>query len=102
MTPTLGSRDERRATHGERGMNAGRKPRRCRAHRTYPPDEAPTIKDVDTSAGMMIAGAIGGVVGAMVTYLWRFSERREQTVIETSPVVPPGAELVLSVLSSSA
>nr|WP_255669617.1 ATP-binding protein [Aeromicrobium wangtongii] len=38
----------------------------------------------------------------MVTYLWRFSERKQRTVEETTPVVPPGAELVLSVLSSSA
>ncbi|MCD9196693.1 sensor histidine kinase [Aeromicrobium wangtongii] len=57
---------------------------------------------MDTSAGFVIAGAIGGVIGAMVTYLWRFSERKQRTVEETTPVVPPGAELVLSVLSSSA
>jgi two-component system sensor histidine kinase SenX3 len=58
---------------------------------------------VDTSAGLVIAGAIGAVVGAMITYLWRFSERTQQTVAEQpTPVVPPGAELVLSVLSSSA
>jgi two-component system sensor histidine kinase SenX3 len=35
-----------------------------------------TINAVDTSAGLLIAGAIGAVMGAMVTYLWRFSERR--------------------------
>ena len=51
---------------------------------------------------MAIAGAIGAVIGAMVTYLWRYSERQQQTVPEPTPVVPPGAELVLSVLSSSA
>ncbi|MET0767726.1 MAG: ATP-binding protein [Aeromicrobium sp.] len=51
---------------------------------------------------MLIAGAIGGVIGAMVTYLWRFDERRQQSVAEPTPVVPHGAELVLSVLSSSA
>lgn len=62
----------------------------------------PTISPVDTSAGFLIAGAIGAVAGAMVTYVWRFSENRQQTVEETAPVVPPGAELVLSVLSSSA
>lgn len=55
------------------------------------------------SAGLAIAGAIGAVLGAMITYLWRFSERTQQTVAEMpTPVVPPGAELVLSVLSSSA
>ncbi|MCL3817619.1 sensor histidine kinase [Aeromicrobium wangtongii] len=57
---------------------------------------------MDTSAGFVIAGAIGGVIGAMVTYLWLFSERKQRTVEEPTPVVPPGAELVLSVLSSSA
>jgi two-component system sensor histidine kinase SenX3 len=51
---------------------------------------------------VLIAGAIGGVIGAMVTYLWRFDERRQQTVEEPTPAVPPGADLVLSVLSSSA
>lgn len=52
---------------------------------------------------MLIAGAIGAVIGAMVTYLWRFSERREHSLPpEPTPVVPPGVELVLSVLSSSA
>ncbi|MCW2769682.1 MAG: two-component sensor histidine kinase [Aeromicrobium sp.] len=63
---------------------------------------APNIEPVDTSAGVLIAGAIGGVIGAMVTYLWRFDERRQQTVEEPTPAVPPGADLVLSVLSSSA
>jgi two-component system sensor histidine kinase SenX3 len=50
----------------------------------------------------VIAGAIGAVIGAIVTYLWRYSERSEQTVPEPTPLVPPGADLVLSVLSSSA
>jgi two-component system sensor histidine kinase SenX3 len=57
---------------------------------------------VDTSAGLSIAGALGVVVGAIVTYLWRFSERQQHDVDKPTPVVPPGAELVLSVLSSSA
>ena len=61
-----------------------------------------TINAVDTSAGLLIAGAIGAVVGAMITYLWRYSERREATVPEPSPLVPPGADQVLSVISSSA
>ena len=53
--------------------------------------------------GVIVAGAIGAVLGAAVTYLWRFSERRQATVpTEAAPVVPPGAESVLSVLSSSA
>lgn len=57
---------------------------------------------MDTSAGLSIAGAIGAVVGAMITYLWRFSERRQEAVPEPSPVVPAGVDAVLSVLSSSA
>lgn len=62
----------------------------------------PYDQGVDTSAVIAIAGAIGAVVGAAITYLWRFSERQQQTVEEPPTVVPPGAELVLSVLSSSA
>lgn len=61
-----------------------------------------TISHVDTSAGVLIAGAIGAVIGAMVTYLWRYSERREGVVPEPTPLVPPGADQVLSVISSSA
>ena len=37
-----------------------------------------------------------------MTWLWRYSEKREAEVPEVTPVVPPGAETVLSVLSSSA
>lgn len=57
---------------------------------------------METSAVIAIAGAVGAVVGATIAYVWRFSERHQQTVEEPQPVVPPGAELVLSVLSSSA
>lgn len=57
---------------------------------------------MDTSAAAAIAGAAGAVVGAALTYVWRFSERQQQRIEEPAPVVPPGAELVLSVLSSSA
>lgn len=42
------------------------------------------------------------MVGALVTWLWRYSERRETEIPEVTPVVPAGAEAVLSVLSSSA
>ncbi len=62
----------------------------------------PTIGGVDTSAGLLIAGVIGAAVGALVTFLWRFSERRQAVATEPAPTVPPGAEAVLSVLSSSA
>ncbi len=61
-----------------------------------------TIDHVDTSAGVLIAGAIGAVGGAMITYLWRFSERREAAVPAPSPLVPPGADQVLAVIPSSA
>ncbi|RYI99672.1 MAG: two-component sensor histidine kinase, partial [Actinomycetales bacterium] len=38
----------------------------------------------------------------MVTYVWRFSEHRQTTVPqESAPLVPPGADAVLSVLASS-
>jgi two-component system sensor histidine kinase SenX3 len=69
---------------------------------TTGPETPSTINSVETSAGLLIAGAIGGVVGAMITYLWRYSERREAAVPEPTPLVPPGADLVLSVISSSA
>lgn len=61
-----------------------------------------TIDAVDTSAGVLIAGAIGAAVGAMITYLWRFSERRESAVPAPSPLIPPGADQVLAVIPSSA
>ena len=49
-----------------------------------------------------MAGAIGAVVGSILTYVWRFSERQQADAPAPAPVIPPGAELVLSVLSSSA
>ena len=66
------------------------------------PAPSPTIVVVDTSAGLLIAGVIGATAGALVTWLWRYSERREAEVPEVASTVPPGAETVLSVLSSSA
>ncbi|MGI9085895.1 MAG: sensor histidine kinase [Aeromicrobium sp.] len=57
---------------------------------------------MDISAGLLIAGVIGATAGALVTWMWRYSERRETTVPEVVPLVPPGAEDVLAVLSSSA
>jgi len=50
----------------------------------------------------MIALVVGAAMGAWVAYLWRFSERRLETVPDPVSEVPPGAETVLSVLSSSA
>ena len=57
---------------------------------------------MDTNGGLLIAGVIGAVVGAWVVYVWRFSERRQNEVPDVVPTLPPGAEAVLSVLSSSA
>ncbi len=57
---------------------------------------------MDTNGGLLIAGVIGAVVGAWVVYVWRFSERRQNQVPDVVPILPPGAEAVLSVLSSSA
>jgi two-component system sensor histidine kinase SenX3 len=54
------------------------------------------------SGGLIIAGVIGAILGAWTTYIWRFSERRRVTVPEPLSEIPPGAETVLSVLSSSA
>lgn len=61
-----------------------------------------TISDVELSEQILIAGVIGVVVGAALTYFWRFNEKRqeEQDAVPT-PIVPPGADAVLSVLSSS-
>lgn len=52
----------------------------------------------------VLAGAAGFVIGAMVTFVWRYDERRRQheEPAEAVPVVPPGADAVLTVLSSSA
>ena len=69
---------------------------------TTRPAPSPTIDGVDTSAELLIAGVIGATVGALVTWLWRYSERRVAEVPEVASTVPPGAETVLSVLSSSA
>lgn len=61
-----------------------------------------TISDVELSEQLLICGVIGAVIGATLTYFWRFSEKRqEEPGVAPTPVVPPGADAVLSVLSSS-
>lgn len=64
-----------------------------------------TIGAVELSTELVITAFLGALVGAAITYVWRLSERRLQEV-PTGPApaspVPPGAEAVLSVLSSSA
>jgi two-component system sensor histidine kinase SenX3 len=57
---------------------------------------------VNTSGGLLIAGVIGAILGALTTYVWRFSEQRQVAMPEPVNEIPPGAETVLSVLSSSA
>ena len=57
---------------------------------------------MDTSSSLLIAGVIGASLGAWTTYLWRYSERRSKELPEPVAEIPPGAETVLSVLSSSA
>lgn len=57
---------------------------------------------MDVGAGLLIAGAIGAVVGSLVTFLWRFDEaRQEAPVTDEPPIIPVGAERLLSVISSS-
>lgn len=61
-----------------------------------------TISGVELSEQLLIAGVIGVVVGAALTYFWRFNEKRQEELDAVpTPVVPPGADAVLSVLSSS-
>ncbi|MBC9226100.1 two-component sensor histidine kinase [Aeromicrobium sp. 636] len=51
----------------------------------------------------ILAGAAGVVLGAVITYVWRFSERSQERVPATgTPAVPPDIVTVLSVLRSSA
>ncbi|MCL3838533.1 sensor histidine kinase [Aeromicrobium duanguangcaii] len=51
----------------------------------------------------ILAGALGIVLGAVITYVWWLSERSQEKVPETAaPAVPPDIVTVLSVLRSSA
>jgi len=55
------------------------------------------------TSGVIIAGAVGAVLGASITFVWRYSERRSmRTPPEAAPTIPAGVDAVLSVLSSSA
>ena len=59
------------------------------------------VENLSTEA--VLVGAVGVVIGALITYVWVVSERRQRAVPPApTPLVPPGAESVLSVLSSSA
>ncbi|WP_375000569.1 sensor histidine kinase [Aeromicrobium sp. CTD01-1L150] len=58
---------------------------------------------MDIGIGLLAAGIVGALVGAIVAYAWRFSEHRQVAAPpEPSPLIPAGADAVLSVLSSSA
>lgn len=49
-----------------------------------------------------MVGAAGLVLGAVVTYLWRYSERAQETIPDApAPTVPSDIRTVLSVLRSS-
>ena len=61
-----------------------------------------TIECVELSAALAIAGFVGAVAGAAITYVWRFSERQHEVPAVPEPQIPSGADAVLSVLSSSA
>jgi len=69
-----------------------------------PPRRHAYHQGVDVTAEWLVAGAVGAVIGAMITYIWRFSEAKQEAPVSNvpPPVVPPGADAVLSVLSSSA
>ncbi len=63
----------------------------------------PTIIGVEASASYIIVGMLGVVLGAVLTWVWRFSETRQQSLPdEEEPLIPRGVEDVLAVLSSSA
>lgn len=59
---------------------------------------------MEVSAGYVIVGMLGVVVGAAIAWMWRLNERRQDTVPpdEEPPLVPHGAKDVLAVLPSSA
>ncbi|MGI8702224.1 MAG: sensor histidine kinase [Nocardioidaceae bacterium] len=59
---------------------------------------------MDTSAALLVGGAIGAVLGALTVLAWRLSERDQGRRVSAvqEPLVPPGVAAVLSVLRSSA
>ncbi|WP_293785588.1 cell wall metabolism sensor histidine kinase WalK [uncultured Aeromicrobium sp.] len=59
---------------------------------------------MEVSASYVIVGMLGVVVGAALAWIWRLSERRQESApeVEEPPLVPPGVKDVLAVLSSSA
>lgn len=61
-----------------------------------------TISDVTLSTQLLLAGVFGAVIGAGITYFWGYSEKKTTEQPEApAPLIPPGTDAVLSVLSSS-
>ncbi|WP_344201008.1 sensor histidine kinase [Aeromicrobium alkaliterrae] len=58
---------------------------------------------MDTEVAWVLSGAVGLVLGAAITFIWKADEKRriEPEAVE-APLVPPGAEAVLRSLASSA
>lgn len=63
----------------------------------------PTINHVEATTRDILIGVIGIIIGAAVTFVWAYSERRQSmSPHDSGPGIPMGVEQVLSVLSSSA
>lgn len=67
-------------------------------------EQHPTIDGVEASASYVIVGMIGVVLGALIAWVWRLSERQQEAAPTPAepPLVPEGAERVLGVLPFSA
>jgi len=66
-------------------------------------ERRPTIVVVEASASYLIVGMVGIVLGAIIAWVWRLSERHQDGSAETTePLVPDGVDRVLSVLPFSA
>ncbi len=67
-----------------------------------PANSLRTISDVTLSTQLLLAGVVGAVIGAGIAYFWSFSEKKRVEQPEApAPLIPPGADAVLSVLPSS-
>lgn len=70
-------------------------------------ERLPNLDAMDVNAALAAASAIGGVcTGAVAVLAFRWSEREQarptRTSLHTDAVLPPGVDIVLSVLRSSA